>query len=58
MEQKDVIKTDRAAITANINRILTDVDDKTLRELERMVIGWLMLKRKIRERQAGAAEGC
>lgn len=54
---KDVVKTDRAAITANINRILTDVDDKTLRELERMVIGWLHVKRKIRERQAGATEG-
>lgn len=53
MEQKDVIKTDREAITENLIAIINAVDDKTLRELERLVIGWLDMKRRIRARQAG-----
>lgn len=55
---KDMIKTDRKAITENIDRIMMEVDDKTLREIERLLIGWLGMKRKIRARPAWAAEGC
>ncbi len=41
----------RSVIVDNLINIINAVDDKTLRELERMVIGWLNMKRKIRARQ-------
>lgn len=41
----------RSVIIENIINIINAVDDKTLREIERWVIGWLNMKRKIAVRR-------
>lgn len=43
---KDMNKTDRAAIMERITKMLTEADDKTLREMERLLMGWRAFRRK------------
>lgn len=39
-------KNEREAITARLSRLLEGADDKTLEEIERLVWGWMSMKRR------------
>lgn len=43
---KDMTKTNRAAIIRRIMQRLEEADDKTLREIERLVIHWTAFRRE------------
>ena len=43
---KDMTNTDRAVIIGRIMERLTAADDKTLREIERLVIHWTAIRRE------------
>ena len=43
---KDMTKTERKVIIGRILQRLEKADDKTLREIERLVIGWMRLRRE------------
>ena len=49
---KDMTKTERKVIEKNLKAIIKKVDDKTLGEIERLVIGWLSMKRKLKMRDS------
>ena len=43
---KDMTKTNRRAIIRRITKMLNEADDKTLREIERLVICWTGFRRE------------
>lgn len=45
--------TPRSVIVDNLINIINAVDDKTLRAIERMVIGWLNMQRRIAAKKGG-----
>lgn len=42
----DMTKTDRKAIMVRITKMLDEADDKMLREIDRLIFGWIAAKRK------------
>jgi hypothetical protein len=43
---KDTVQTDRAAIIGRITRMLTEADDRTLREIDRLVLSWTLFRKE------------